>query len=585
MNVILEVISGAGKGEQYCIPEGTKMTFGRKAPCDKQFPRDMQMSGRHFEVDATQDRPTVRDLKSTNHTFVNQVEVREQCLYDNDRVKAGKTQFRVFLESVENPGEMLANDSHMGEQTNLGISPLNNEDTPSEQLIQTPQEGSAQKEMSDSVRVLHQALQGEPNESASLNLSEPSEESRTSGDPIADRVPESNAIDAPPFEESSPELVEGTTDDSGEIQPFKPNSDGLPADSQDNQGESAGQDLEEALGLLENQENRSVHELDTPIQTSDQDSLDQDLFGVVVEENEAECEDAHETLDPEESVVEDDDEVPLEYEMDNDALDDTDEHIVVQEVKPESAYEANPESESASNEPAPSVSAFNDSAPIEPAPIEPIELGEVGFQTQECNSQLLRMTGSFENQTHDSATIVQAIAAHYPSVLVVDFQRLCIKPPSAIYDVATPLFDWMSFEKAIECGPVAFSPNDYPEILETVNDGWDQNAILAFFGTDQSELKEQLVRLIHCDFDGNPNANAMFGYCWPQILTSLLLEKENDFVKNAFGDSVTATFLEVPGEPNSWQIFTNEPFIEQLTELGFKSSKGTHRSSVSPPAL
>lgn len=55
---------------------------------------DDSISRRHAEIEISFDRVTVRDLKSLNHTFVNDLLVTEQRLRNGDRLRCGNIEFR-----------------------------------------------------------------------------------------------------------------------------------------------------------------------------------------------------------------------------------------------------------------------------------------------------------------------------------------------------------------------------------------------------------------------------------------------------------------------------------------------------------
>jgi pSer/pThr/pTyr-binding forkhead associated (FHA) protein len=66
------------------------ITFGRGDEADVQI-KDDRMSRQHFVVEPREDRFFVRDLNSTNGTFVNNSFITEQELQPNDKIRCGQT--------------------------------------------------------------------------------------------------------------------------------------------------------------------------------------------------------------------------------------------------------------------------------------------------------------------------------------------------------------------------------------------------------------------------------------------------------------------------------------------------------------
>jgi hypothetical protein len=95
VRVILHVLTGRRAGEQITVVPGESFRIGRASQALHRFPDDQLMSSLHFALDCTNCSCRVRDLKSTNGTFLNAVEVTEADLHDADRLLAGSTAFDV----------------------------------------------------------------------------------------------------------------------------------------------------------------------------------------------------------------------------------------------------------------------------------------------------------------------------------------------------------------------------------------------------------------------------------------------------------------------------------------------------------
>jgi hypothetical protein len=86
----LVVARGTFLGKDYRLPGGTAR-IGIDDGCDIRLLGDTYVSSRHAEICYRQGQYELRDLNSTNGTFVNDVRVSEAILRDNDRVRLGET--------------------------------------------------------------------------------------------------------------------------------------------------------------------------------------------------------------------------------------------------------------------------------------------------------------------------------------------------------------------------------------------------------------------------------------------------------------------------------------------------------------
>jgi hypothetical protein len=100
MRAIFEVVEGPLAGRRIEIQPGQSIAFGRTTKSDIPIPGDGYMSGRHFEVENSGAICLVRDLGSSNGTFVNGNRVTEQPLNALDLVAAGSSKFRLHVEQA-----------------------------------------------------------------------------------------------------------------------------------------------------------------------------------------------------------------------------------------------------------------------------------------------------------------------------------------------------------------------------------------------------------------------------------------------------------------------------------------------------
>jgi pSer/pThr/pTyr-binding forkhead associated (FHA) protein len=98
MLVILESVSGPITGRRIEIRGGSIVRIGRTGKSDHAIAEDSYLSGLHFsaECDGTQCR--IRDLGSSNGTFVNGARISEQVVQAGDSIVAGGSTFRIHID-------------------------------------------------------------------------------------------------------------------------------------------------------------------------------------------------------------------------------------------------------------------------------------------------------------------------------------------------------------------------------------------------------------------------------------------------------------------------------------------------------
>ncbi len=106
MQVKITIITGEEQGRVINIQAPkNKMIIGRSPKCWLPI-KDSKISGNHCEIEFQDGQFWVRDLGSTNGTFVNNNRIERAALIDKDMIQVGKTTLRFDLEedkkSVEN---------------------------------------------------------------------------------------------------------------------------------------------------------------------------------------------------------------------------------------------------------------------------------------------------------------------------------------------------------------------------------------------------------------------------------------------------------------------------------------------------
>lgn len=100
MRVILDVIAGPRQGRSYLFDRHDTFIVGRSRFVHCSMPEDPALSRDHFLIEINPPRCELRDLGSTNGTFVNERPVRASRLVSGDRIAAGQSVFRVRVEGA-----------------------------------------------------------------------------------------------------------------------------------------------------------------------------------------------------------------------------------------------------------------------------------------------------------------------------------------------------------------------------------------------------------------------------------------------------------------------------------------------------
>src|SRR6516162_739658 len=100
MRVILEILEGPRKGRSFVFERHDTFIVGRSRFVHCPMPEDGALSRDHFMIEINPPMCELRDLGSTNGTFVNNHRVERGRLSSGDLIAAGQSVFRVRVESV-----------------------------------------------------------------------------------------------------------------------------------------------------------------------------------------------------------------------------------------------------------------------------------------------------------------------------------------------------------------------------------------------------------------------------------------------------------------------------------------------------
>jgi len=105
MRIVVEVISGPAAGKKIVLGPGQTVQVGRTEWADYSFPQDGRMSSIHLALETDAAGCYVRDLGSTNGTFVGGRRIADRvALRPGDEVLAGQTRFQVQMEGAQMEG-------------------------------------------------------------------------------------------------------------------------------------------------------------------------------------------------------------------------------------------------------------------------------------------------------------------------------------------------------------------------------------------------------------------------------------------------------------------------------------------------
>ncbi len=119
MSVTLLVIQGPYAGWQIQAGAGQVFRVGRTDRSEHAFPNDTYLSGAHFEFTCDEQGCRIRDLGSSNGTFVNGAKIELAAVQEGDQIAAGET---IFLVQPADPEQATA--PPVSEMTPTGATQL-----------------------------------------------------------------------------------------------------------------------------------------------------------------------------------------------------------------------------------------------------------------------------------------------------------------------------------------------------------------------------------------------------------------------------------------------------------------------------
>ncbi|HTL52493.1 MAG TPA: FHA domain-containing serine/threonine-protein kinase, partial [Planctomycetota bacterium] len=103
MKVILRVRRGKYEGREFVFEKHGTLLVGRAEDAHISIPGDKAFSRHHFLIEVNPPRCFLRDLGSSNGTYVNRVQVEESMLKHGDVIAAGETRLQVAVVADQQP--------------------------------------------------------------------------------------------------------------------------------------------------------------------------------------------------------------------------------------------------------------------------------------------------------------------------------------------------------------------------------------------------------------------------------------------------------------------------------------------------
>jgi hypothetical protein len=119
--ITLEVVAGPHEGKRFQFARPERFLVGRAADTNLQLIEDAHFSRHHFVLEVNPPACFLRDLGSSNGTFVNGQKVKECSLCDGDVISGGRTRMRIGLSGLSVPPSLIP--SGQAEPESLGDLP------------------------------------------------------------------------------------------------------------------------------------------------------------------------------------------------------------------------------------------------------------------------------------------------------------------------------------------------------------------------------------------------------------------------------------------------------------------------------
>jgi hypothetical protein len=193
-----------------------------------------------------------------------------------------------------------------------------------------------------------------------------------------------------------------------------------------------------------------------------------------------------------------------------------------------------------------------------------------------CERRFYSGISSFRSVERSLATIAMSpsklldlFASSFAVVVILHFKQVQRETPEGL-EGAQPLFDWLPAVTARRYGPVVI---DYDRLrssghCQAIDHLWGHDGCLAFLGHDKNQLLAHLCGLPRHAVPGLSSQGGFFYFCWPSVIGKVLEKMPSEVAGIIFSDSLLGVVAEIPGQPDGWQVYAPPQFADRLSELG-----------------
>lgn len=166
-----------------------------------------------------------------------------------------------------------------------------------------------------------------------------------------------------------------------------------------------------------------------------------------------------------------------------------------------------------------------------------------------------------------AADLAGWLSRDLPLYLIVDLRKLkvSLQEDIAIKDI---LFDWLDPVAAELVSPVLVAQHESAAVPMLVSEGWYCDALIAIFSRqDKPALLSHLRHCLRPETESQGGSQGVVAYCWPSAMVALLESETADFSQQ-FLRGIDGVLVEVPGQPQEWQIYGGAAAAAALEQRG-----------------
>jgi hypothetical protein len=560
--VCLRIMNGASEGQLVSLSKRQYIVLGRTIRADVMLKDDPRISSEHCRVENDGKVAFIKDLNSTNGTFLNGQRVRDATLNHQDKIRIGGTELEVLFQGAADvpPPKEIVDDGGSTDDavrpkptTSPPISPPKKPSLPSyvpSEIVKAdePRAGASPREfVTGSVSKSEQAKKVPP----APPLPVPNAPEPVPVEPRKDLASNAAAADAPSGSNAFRNKIPGSTQQADVLQ--KPQR---PTVKEPEKPQQAKPNFEKSVDRFP--------KLDESSEDSGFLLPESHASSAVVRHHEPQIPEAP---IPEEIVTEESGAIDSPHSEPVEQAED-DEVASADEVgcatitpdnypegsscdEPEQGFALDGQTDLPKKIPAPPVNAEE----IPPLPMEAKQYFEV-----KCSNGLMcfRSTRKEEHRLGFAPTsLVQTFASQLSTIVILHFQKANATTPDSLLDAAVPLIDWLPYEVAQKYGPIMVP---YQSLVDSGNIAcidqlWDTDGCMVLLGKDLNAMTDHARALVHKNVQGISREGGMFLYCWPSVLSEILSSQTQETAISIMGGVVEGVLMELGSPVCGWNAF------------------------------